>query len=170
MKEQILQLRKEGKSYNEIQNILKCSKGTIAYHCGDGQKLKSQIRVKSYKKTLNGILKRKKDNFSVLNRRDKSKKKRSELAFSSKEFKNKIENNPICYLTGRKINLLEPKTYQCDHIIPVSKGGNCELSNLGLACKDANMAKGDLLIDKFIDLCKDVLVHNGYTVEKNLEG
>jgi len=32
IKEDILKLRKKGKSYNEIQAILDCSKGTIAYH------------------------------------------------------------------------------------------------------------------------------------------
>ena len=38
MKEEILKLRADGKSYNEIKSILNCSKGTIAYHCGKGQK------------------------------------------------------------------------------------------------------------------------------------
>lgn len=38
MKEQILQLRQEGKSYSEIKAITGCSKGTIAYHLGEGQK------------------------------------------------------------------------------------------------------------------------------------
>jgi DNA-binding CsgD family transcriptional regulator len=33
MKENILNLRNEGKSYNEISKILGCSKGTISYHC-----------------------------------------------------------------------------------------------------------------------------------------
>lgn len=43
-KENILKLRGEGKSYREIQNILGCSKGTIAYHLGDGQKQKALTR------------------------------------------------------------------------------------------------------------------------------
>lgn len=34
MKEGILKLRAEGKTYNEIKEILGCSKGTISYHCG----------------------------------------------------------------------------------------------------------------------------------------
>ena len=38
MKEQILKLREEGKTYNEIQKITGASKGTISYHCGEGQK------------------------------------------------------------------------------------------------------------------------------------
>ena len=37
-KEQIFKLHSEGKSYREIKEILGCSKGTIAYHIGSGQK------------------------------------------------------------------------------------------------------------------------------------
>lgn len=44
MKEKILKLRKEGKTYDEIKEILKCSKGTISYHCGENQKEKARIR------------------------------------------------------------------------------------------------------------------------------
>ena len=33
MKEQILKLRLEGKSYNQIVDILKCAKSTVSYHC-----------------------------------------------------------------------------------------------------------------------------------------
>ena len=32
-KEDIIRLRKQGKSYREIENELDCSKGTVAYHC-----------------------------------------------------------------------------------------------------------------------------------------
>ena len=42
MKEQILQLREQGKTYDEIKEQLGCSKGTIAYHCGEGQKEKTK--------------------------------------------------------------------------------------------------------------------------------
>lgn len=43
-KDSILKLRAEGKTYDEISLILECSKGTIAYHCGDGQKEKARKR------------------------------------------------------------------------------------------------------------------------------
>jgi hypothetical protein len=43
MKDQIIKLRLEGKSYSEIQKLIGCSKGTIAYHCGTGQKAKYAI-------------------------------------------------------------------------------------------------------------------------------
>ena len=40
-KEEIIRLHKEGKSYKEIKEILGCSKGTISYHVGEGQKEKT---------------------------------------------------------------------------------------------------------------------------------
>ncbi len=46
MKEQILALYAEGKSYRQIQALLSCSKGTIAYHLGTGQKDKTQQRTR----------------------------------------------------------------------------------------------------------------------------
>jgi 5-methylcytosine-specific restriction endonuclease McrA len=169
MKKQILKLRSQGKSYNQIQKILNCSKSTISYHCGDGQKEKAKQRLHSYvSKNLNGILKRKKDNFSFVTRKKKL-KKRVNLNFSAEEFKNKLISNPECYLTGRKIDLLRPKTYQCDHIIPLSQGGNCELSNMGLTCKEANLAKHNLSHEDFINLCKEILIHHGYKVINQYE-
>ena len=42
MKEQILSLRSQGLSYNQIVAKLGCSKGTVSYHCGHGQKEKSR--------------------------------------------------------------------------------------------------------------------------------
>ena len=44
-KEDILRLHAEGKSYKEIKDILGCSKGTIAYHIGPGQKDKTRGRT-----------------------------------------------------------------------------------------------------------------------------
>ena len=38
--EQIISLREEGLTYKQIAEELDCSKGTIAYHLGQGQKLK----------------------------------------------------------------------------------------------------------------------------------
>lgn len=40
----ILDLRAQGKSYREIESILGCSKGTIAYHLGTDQKQKNLTR------------------------------------------------------------------------------------------------------------------------------
>ena len=53
MKDEILKLRKEGKSYNEIKEILKCSKATISYHC-------SKLEFNDELKELNLEIKNKK--------------------------------------------------------------------------------------------------------------
>ena len=45
MKERILKLRNEGKTYNEIKKLTGASKGTISYHCGEGQKGKTIKRL-----------------------------------------------------------------------------------------------------------------------------
>ena len=44
MKDDILKLRSEGKSYRQIQKILGCSLSTIAYHCSPGEKEKNNKR------------------------------------------------------------------------------------------------------------------------------
>lgn len=44
MKEKILKLRDEGKTYQEIVRELGCSKSTVSYHCGDNQREKSSKR------------------------------------------------------------------------------------------------------------------------------
>lgn len=44
-KDNILTLHAQGKSYRQIQEILGCSKGTIAYHLGKGQREKTRART-----------------------------------------------------------------------------------------------------------------------------
>jgi CRISPR/Cas system Type II protein with McrA/HNH and RuvC-like nuclease domain len=71
-----------------------------------------------------------------------------------------------CYLTGRAINIENSEEYELDHIIPVSKDGSCELTNMGIACVAANQAKKDLSVEEFIQLCKEVCENFGYEVKK----
>ena len=47
-KNTIVELRKQGKSFNEIKNILNCSKSTISYYCSPNQKDKIAIRKTKY--------------------------------------------------------------------------------------------------------------------------
>ena len=44
IKKEILELHAEGFSYKQICEKLNCSKGTVAYHCGKGQKDKERNR------------------------------------------------------------------------------------------------------------------------------
>ena len=39
--------------------------------------------------------------------------------------------------------------FECDHIMPVSRGGTNELENLATACIDCNRAKGDMTVEEW---------------------
>lgn len=190
MKEQILKLRDEGKSYREIEKILGCHRSLISYHCGVGQKEKALSR--SRKSRQANCVVRKVDTFlrpsatkrnrramtikSTTNeqiigktkefKRRKGGRKCKEGNFSYKQVLSKLGENPCCYLSGRPIDLQQPRTYSFDHIVPASKAGANSLENLGLTCKEANKAKDDLCIEEFLSLCVDVLRHHGYEVVK----
>lgn len=193
IKDEILKLRSQGKSYRDIQEILQCSKGTVAYHCGEGQKEKTKNRSKNLR--TNDFVKysiiKKISDFSRKSSRDikncneyKSKiiqrisNKVSDFHRSNRNMKNSIKvnfttndildmyyKNPNCSLTGRPIKLEDTKSWELDHIVPASKGGSDGLDNCQITRKEANFAKGNLSMDEFIDLCKDVLIHHGYIVK-----
>jgi 5-methylcytosine-specific restriction endonuclease McrA len=178
LKFKIVELRKSGYSYNDIQLKLGCSKGTISYYCGDNQKEKKNIRQR--KRRSSSVIKSKVEAFccrsysgteayaedrhflKILNIKirffsmDRKTKKTKQL-FKAQDLLNKIGENPVCYLTGRPINLEDGRSYHLDHIIPISKGGNNSLDNCGLACKEANQSKHSLTKDEFIRLCQDVV-------------
>jgi hypothetical protein len=174
MKEKILELRNQGKTYDEIQNILGCSKSTISYYCGEGQKDKAYNRVKKKRedkfyekidrfKSRNTNLK-----FRDFQRRDGSNKltNQQEKNFTVEEAKKKIGENPICYLTGQKIDLNNPKEYHLDHVLPVEKGGKNTLDNMDLLKSEINKMKSNLTIEELINNCVLILSHNGYEVKK----
>lgn len=185
-KTDILKLFAEGKTYPQIRKILNCSISNIVYHCSPGQKAKSKARNQksAWRKALlhkiNGFNQiRIAKNHIVISSNDRRFKQKihkfnskgRELMKSGestkKQIMEKIGKEPKCYLTGRKINLQEPATYQFDHIVPRTKGGDNSIENFGLACKEANQAKRDLMLDNFLLLCKDILEYNGYEVKQN---
>jgi len=86
--------------------------------------------------------------------------------FGTSDVLEKIGDSPACYLTGRKIDLQDTRSYHLDHIVPRSKGGDNSLENLGLADRHANIAKSNLSIEELLQLCEDILTHNGYEVSK----
>jgi CRISPR/Cas system Type II protein with McrA/HNH and RuvC-like nuclease domain len=167
-KQEILRLRSEGKTYNQIQEIIGCSKATISYHCGNGQKTKTAERSKKFYSKRGGLYKKLKgyclDYCSGTRRGNKSATRNHGKMLDFEAVQEKVGENPICYLTGQPINLENLNEYSLDHIIPLSKGGESNLENLGVATKQANQCKSDLTHEEFIEMCKTVLIHHGYTV------
>lgn len=180
MKEQILLLRQQGKSYNEIVKLTGCSKSTVSYHCGLGQKHKYLIRKRKnraklhpYLRKLENYLYRTKLNyicqyktpiiklmkFKVYNfmRSDKNK----QFKFTLDDIINKFGENPVCYLTGVPINIYEPSSYHFDHIVPVSCGGDCSLDNLGICTAEANRLKYNMTPEELLAICKQVVNYYG---------
>jgi 5-methylcytosine-specific restriction endonuclease McrA len=172
MKNKILKLRKKGKSYNEIVKILGCSKSIVSYHCGEGQKEKWQERQRKNRRRLEIIIRTKADKF--LERKVKKFRLRTKIhrerkvnsSFNYETAYKKIIENPVCYITGRNIDLSQSRMYELDHIRPASKGGKNTLTNMGLACMEVNRAKYNMSLDEFIQLCVDVCRHNGFIVKR----
>ena len=178
MKEKIIQLKNEGKSYREIEKILNCSKGTISYHLGKNQKEKTNNRTKKRrenklihkidsfkyqpKKIRVGIMAfQKKDNNTKHNYN-----KDLEKTFTCEDVIKKYGEDTFCYLSGEKINLINDTHYNLDHIIPRSRDGNNELENLGILHETVNHMKGNLLNEELIEWCIKILNHNGYIITK----
>lgn len=178
MKEEILKLREEGKTYNEIKSILGCSKSTISYYCGNNQKEKTRNRTnirrenklltklerfkaRKNKNNLESIRKFQKRDNSVKGRVDKN----IDKTFTWVDVIKKIGDNPICYLSGQEIDLNKGE-YELDHIIPVSKNGANSLENLGVLHTIVNRMKSDLTPDELIEWCIKILTYNGYVITK----
>lgn len=179
LKQKILALRESGYSYNQISKELKCSKGTISYHCNDTQKEKTSARrIKSrnnahpYSKKLENYLSETKlpkvrtpthKTKSLLRSKlqgffmDHESKEYTKPKFTIEDVINKFGENPRCYLTGDPIDINKPRTYSFDHIIPRSRGGQNTLENLGLCTRAANSAKSDMTPDELVALCKKII-------------
>jgi 5-methylcytosine-specific restriction endonuclease McrA len=169
MQKQILKLHTEGYSYREIAKKLGCSTGTVSYHCGDGQKAKTKERSQEIRKT--SVILNRVRNFHRPDR-NKSKpkvprkagrvKQTKRSTFTWKDVIAKFGWETTCYLTGQKINLRDPKTYEFDHIVPYSRGGSTTLDNLGIATRDANQMKSNRMLTELLLLCEAVLRHHGW--------
>lgn len=181
LKESILKLRNEGHTYSSICTELNCCMATVSYYCNPKQKEQKLIANRLYRKKQHPYH-RKLSNFlgksspksnRVISSNNKTLLYSKILSFqriykgkimvnnsgniSLKDIIEKFGEHPKCYLTGVEIDIYKPKTYQFDHIIPRTRGGQNTLDNMGICTKEANLAKRDMTPDEFINLCKMVV-------------
>lgn len=163
MKTNIIQLRKQGKTYNEIKKILGCSLSTISFHCGKGQKEKSNQRYKK-RVSINKLV-RKVNEFKSRKLYFGVKDFAKENNFQVSDVINKFGTLTYCSLTGEPINLLSDSHYHLDHIYPVSKGGSNNIDNLAIVHETVNRMKHNLTNEELISWCIKILTYNNYLVE-----
>ena len=186
--QKIINLRQQGLSYSKIAEKLNCSKSTVSYHCRQSSRDKTKERgIKNkalcswkYKliEKVSNFRNKVYDHEPYHKCNDWNKKFRTAVSYfkhRGTQMETYTYNEALkylggtqlkCYLTGTPINILEDD-YQLDHILPVSKGGTNELSNMAIACVAANQMKGGLTNEELFDWCKKILEYNGYTVTKN---
>lgn len=170
LKEKILALRAEGKTYDQIKSILNCSKSTISYHCVAEQRIKNALRRAGRRedKILTKFEGFKYHTKGVNNKFTHYKERGSgEHNLTYAQVRALIAETPNCYLCGSKIDYTDPATFNFDHKLPVSRGGLNTLENLGIACKSCNYGKGDLTPEEFIVMCKRVSNFNNGCVARS---
>lgn len=68
-----------------------------------------------------------------------------------KEFKN--ENEKVCYYCKKSIT--NEKELTVDHLIPLSRGGKDDKTNMVISCRKCNFEKGDLTEEEYIRFNED---------------
>lgn len=184
-KPEILRLRELGYTYKMIVEEIGCSVGVVCFHLGEGQRekdrrrhLNSHARTPIYSKTqaFKGA-KTQASKSKACQKRMFSVKQKIEirmrsfsclikngpstmLDFTADDVLAKFGDSPQCYLTGELIDLTKSRTYQFDHIIPRSRGGDNSLENLGLCTSSVNKAKHNLTPEEFLLLCNRAVDFN----------
>ena len=189
LNKQIIALRRKGYSYSQIIKVLKCSKSTVSYALRKKTRLlakqKNDNLPSHYKKIQNKLYTFKNPRIRktptpiwYLNPTHRQISKaittkahtfQRKMSFNYKDVYKKYGDTFSCALTGRPLKFNEPHTYEYDHIMPHSRGGDNSLSNLQILCPEANQAKGMMTDDEFKDLCKEVIIHAGYKIYKPLD-
>lgn len=126
-KEKIINLRKEGKSYNEISKELNCSKATISYHCK--REMINDIGLEQSKKLNSDEIELLKEYYKTHTIEETSKKFEVSIStvkkYSNKKFKDRTEDD------RKKANYNHVKTFRkrTKEKAVEYKGGKCKICN-----------------------------------------
>lgn len=180
LKEKIKELRIQNKTYKEIMFELGICKSTVNYHCSDSAKEQNKkrkmkfkrlnplaIKVDAFKRRLRNQVGRFQHRIENVGEGKLKEYSASNLTFHWKDVFELVKTNPKCYLTGDSLDIEEINGIALDHKIPVSKGGNNSLENLGICSSQANRCKTDQTVDEHIEYCKKVLTNFGYKIENS---
>jgi 5-methylcytosine-specific restriction endonuclease McrA len=151
LKDQILELKAQGKTHKEIAKLLECSATAVYYHASpNGKTVANTARAKwRDSRPLFDKVKFFKRTFG-----------KSVIVEDFKPGDLLRKTDGKCYLTGRELDLSDRRNFSLDHIISRAKGGDNTLENCGLTCREANQAKSDLTFEEFLKLCYDVCVYH----------
>jgi len=123
-----------------------------------GKESRKKVNKKQYKFNLRSYLNNRLQRFK---KRDKN----NEFDYTVDDFLEHVGDKPVCYISGKPINLeLHKGEYDFDHIIPLAKGGTSALENLGLTISKYNRMKWTMTTEEFREECK-FLAH---TFETNI--
>ncbi len=160
-KQKFQELRAKGHTYDQIALETGYNKSAIAYYLNDTTKDKVLLRTKKIrnkeaiekvnKYNLPRLLVARISNFKIAG------KKKNENLFTMNQFYEKFGRYTKCHLTGDNIDLFDSDSHHFDHILPITRGGNNSLENLGITTPQANSAKSNLTVDEFYQLCKKVV-------------
>ena len=126
-KEKIINLRKKGKSYNEISKELNCSKATISYHCK--REMINDIGLEQYKKLNSDEIELLKEYYKTHTIEETSKKFEVSIStvkkYSNKKFKDRTEDD------RKKANYNHVKNFRkrTKEKAVEYKGGKCKICN-----------------------------------------
>jgi len=155
-KKEILRLRNEGKSYNEIVEMLGCAKSTVSYYLNDNVKVAAIANNK--KQRAADQTGRKAAAFVEKQLAEKARgfSRGAEEVVSKQELKKFLENVTDCYLCGDPLEKENPSSWHVDHITPKCLGGQSNLENLGITHDVCNYAKRGLPLKDFVLMCKKI--------------
>lgn len=169
LKTKIIELRNEGLSYLKIKETLNCSLNTISYHLSDATKIKNAQNSKKYRKSVDDFYYRLRNFDKKIKKKNKNYTGNNTPAIDLyKQLKEKIGENPVCYLTGRNIDLKNRSSYELDHVFPISKGGLNTIENIEIVAKEANQCKHNMILEDFLNICGEILTKHGYEINKKL--
>ena len=163
---EILELRQSGKTYKQIASIIGCHYNTVSRYLRPEKRAAHNVEYIWVKKNKPKRHRRQQLTKKLYAFQRKGVSISDRAKFTIEDVKIKFDENKTCYLTGRLLDWQNPSDLHFDHILPASRGGTNDLSNMGFTCEEANLAKGNKTPIEHLAYCLEVVKNAGYKVKK----